>query len=404
MRVVAFQGGRVVTGTGEVFDPGTVVVRDGVIEAVGAADGIVVPDGAEIVDAAGRWVLPGFVDAHTHLGVHEDGEGPAGADGSELSDPDMSAVRAIDAVNIEDRAFRDALAGGVTTTVVKPGSGNPIGGTSVAIKTWGGRTVDDQVVKHPVSVKSALGENPKTTWGGRNQLPRTRMGVALVIRRALIAAGEYAAKRDAEAAAGEPFTRDLGKESLAAALAGELTWDQHVHRHDDIATALRLADEFGLRIVLNHGTEAHKLAADLAERDVPVIFGPVLSSRGKVEAREASVSNIVALARAGVRVALCTDHPVVPIDALALQAAVAVRAGLTWDQALAAITSSAAEIAGLDDRVGALSPGLDGDVVVWSGDPLDASSSAEAVYIEGREVFRRDGEDVTIADRWAVHA
>ncbi|GGH33313.1 amidohydrolase family protein [Microbacterium album] len=401
MSVLAFTGGRVVTGAGEVHEPGTVIVQDGVIAAVGPSHEIEVPTGAEIVDATGRWVLPGFVDAHTHLGVHEDGEGSAGADGSELSDPDMSAVRAIDAVNIEDRAFRDALAGGVTTTVVKPGSGNPIGGTSVAIKTWGGRTVDDQVVKHPVSVKSALGENPKSTWGGRNQLPRTRMGIALVIRRALIGAQEYAGKRDAAAATGEPFTRDLGKEALAAALAGDLTWDQHVHRHDDIATALRLADEFGLRIVLNHGTEGHKLARELAERDIPVIFGPVLASRGKVESREASVSNLVALARAGVRVALCTDHPVVPIDALALQAAVALRAGLSWEQALAAISSAAAEIAGLDHRVGALVPGLDGDVVVWSGDPLHAASVAEAVFIEGREVFRREGEDVVIADRWA---
>lgn len=404
MSVVAFRGGRVITGAGEIHDPGTVVVREGVIEAVGRDGEVVVPADADIVDTTGRWVLPGFVDAHTHVGLHEDGEGPAGADGSELSDPDMSAVRAIDAVNIEDRAFRDALAGGVTTTVVKPGSGNPIGGTSVAIKTWGGRTVDDQVVKHPVSVKSALGENPKTTWGGRNQLPRTRMGIALVIRRALIAAGEYARKRDAALASGEAFARDLGKETLAAALAGELTWDQHVHRHDDIATALRLADEFGLRIVLNHGTEAHKLAAELAARDVPVIFGPVLASRGKVEAREASVSNLVALTRAGVRVALCTDHPVVPIDALALQAAVAVRAGLSWDQAIAAITSAAARIAGLSDRVGELAPGRDGDVVVWSSDPLEASSTAELVYIEGREVFRRDGEDVVVADRWAVDA
>lgn len=402
MTVVAFTGGRVVTGTGSIFDGGTVVVRDGVIDAVGEAGRIAVPDGATVIDTTGRWVLPGFIDAHTHLGVHEDGEGAAGHDGSELSNPDMSAVRAIDAVNIEDRAFRDALAGGVTTTVVKPGSGNPIGGTTVAMKTWGGRTVDDQVVKHPASVKSALGENPKTAWGDRGQLPRTRMGIAYVIRRALIEAGEYAAKRDAAAAAGESFGRDLGKEALAAALAGELSWDQHVHRHDDIATALRLADEFGLRIVLNHGTEAHKLAPELAARDIPVIFGPILSTRGKVEAREASVANLVTLARAGVRVAICTDYPVVPVDALALQAALAQRAGLGWDEAIAAISSAPAQITGLDERVGALEAGRDGDVVVWSGDPLDTGSVVELVHIEGREVYRLEGARAVIADRWAV--
>jgi imidazolonepropionase-like amidohydrolase len=394
MSDIAVTGGRVVTGLGEIIDGGVVLVRDGRIEAVGAD--VAVPDGVPTIDATGRWVLPGFVDAHTHLGVHEDGEGSAGADGSELSAPDMSAVRAIDAVNIEDRAFRDALAGGVTSTVIKPGSGNPIGGTSVAIKTWGGRTVDAQVVRHPVSVKSALGENPKKAWGDRGQLPRTRMGIALVIRQALIAAQEYAAK----IAAGETIPRDLGKEALAAALSGELSWDQHVHRQDDIATALRLADEFGLRIVLNHGTEAHKLAAELAERDIPVIFGPVLSSRGKVESREASVANLVALARAGVRVALCTDHPVVPVDALVLQASIAHRAGLDWNDAIAAITSAPAEIVGIDDRVGALAAGRDGDIVLWSGDPLEVASVAERVLIAGREVYRLDGGRPVVMERW----
>ncbi|MGI5158715.1 amidohydrolase family protein [Microbispora sp. CA-102843] len=399
MAEVAFVGGRVVTGTGRVIDRGTVLVRNGVIERVD--DDPLVPEGVPIVEVDGRWVLPGFVDAHTHIGAHEDGEGPAGADASEVSAPDMSAVRAIDAVNIEDRAFRDALAGGVTTVVVKPGSGNPIGGTSVAMKTWGGRTVDEQVVKHPVGMKSALGENPKNAWGERGQLPRTRLGVALVIRKALIAAGEYAARRAGAQEKGEFFARDLGKEALAAALAGDLVWDQHAHRHDDIATALRIAGEFNLRLVLNHGTEAHRLAAELAERDVPVIFGPVLCTRGKVETREASVKNLVALTRAGVRTAICTDHPVVPVDALVLQAAVARRAGLTWDEAIAAISSAAAGIAGLDERVGALEPGRDGDVVVWSGDPLDVGSTVERVHILGREVYRVENGAPIVADRWA---
>ncbi|MFI6994323.1 amidohydrolase family protein [Nonomuraea wenchangensis] len=399
MAEVAFVGGRVVTGTGRIVDGGTVLVRNGVIERVD--DDPYVPEGVPVVEADGRWVLPGFVDTHTHIGAHEDGEGSAGADASEVSAPDMSAVRAIDAVNIDDRAFRDALAGGITTVVVKPGSGNPIGGTSVAMKTWGGRTVDEQVVKHPVGMKSALGENPKNSWGERGQLPRTRLGVALVIRRALVAAGEYAARRAAAKEKGEFFARDLGQEALAAALTGDLVWDQHVHRHDDIATALRIADEFGLRLVLNHGTEAHRLADVLAERDVPVIFGPVLTSRGKVETREASVANLVTLARAGVRTAICTDHPVVPIDALVIQAAVARRAGLTWDEAIAAISYSAAVIAGLDERVGALEPGRDGDVVVWSGDPLELGSSVERVHISGREVYRAEGGVRVVADRWA---
>lgn len=383
--VVAIVGGRVVTGTGPEIDGGTVLVANGRVEAVGA--GLEVPPGARVIDAAGCWVLPGLIDPHSHIGAHEEANGPAGFDGSEVSSPVTAGVRAIDAVNIEDIAFRDALAGGITTVVVKPGSGNPIGGQSVAMKTAGGRSVDEQVIRAELGLKSALGENPKQAYGERKQLPSTRLGIALVIRQALLDARDYAERRDRAEAEGAPFARDLGKEALAAALDGTLTWEQHAHRHDDIATALRIAEEFGLRLVINHGTEAHKLAEVLAERDVPVIFGPILSSRSKVEVREADPANLAVLAAAGVRVALTTDHPVVPIGHLALQAAVAVRAGLPRDVAIAAMTSAAAEIAGIHDRVGALEPGRDADVVLWSGDPLDVASTVREVLIEGRTVY-----------------
>lgn len=382
---VAIIGGRVITGLGGDIDGATVLVQDGRIAAVGRD--VPIPAGTPVIDAAGDWVLPGLIDAHSHIGAHEEANGPAGFDGSEVTMPNTSGVRAIDAVNIEDIAFRDALAGGVTVVVVKPGSGNPIGGQSVAIKTGGGPAVDDRVVRAEVSVKSALGENPKETYGKRSQLPATRLGVAFVIRQALVDAQDYAARRAKAEADGIPFARDIGKEALAKALSGELSWDQHVHRHDDIATALRLADEFGLRLVLNHGTEAHKLADRLAERDVPVIFGPILSSRSKVEVREADPAHLATIAAAGVRIALTTDHPVVPIGHLALQAAVAVRAGLPRGAAIAAMTSSAAEIVRVHDRVGALEVGRDGDVVIWSGDPLEVASIVRQVFIDGREVY-----------------
>lgn len=382
---LAIVGAYVVPVVGAAIASGTVLVRDGVIVAVGAD--VSVPEGVPVLEAHGRWVLPGFIDAHSHIGVHEEGNGWAGADGSELSGPNMAGVRALDAINIEDIAFTEALAGGVTAAVVKPGSGNPIGGQTVAIKTGGGSSVDAQVIRHAVSVKSALGENPKQVYGDRKQLPSTRMGIALVIRQALLDAQDYVARRDRAAADGTVFARDIAKDALALVLSGELLWDQHVHRHDDIATALRLADEFGLKLVLNHGTEAHKHAAELAARDIPVIYGPILSSRSKVEVREASVDNLVTLAAAGVRVALTTDHPVVPMGQLTLQAAVAVRAGLPWQTAIEAMTVRAAEIVRIDDRVGALAPGLDADIVLWSGDPLDVQSRVERVYIGGREVY-----------------
>src|SRR6478752_4411475 len=385
---IALTGAYVVPVSSAPVEGGTVLIRGGKIVAVGAADAVEIPEGAQTIDAAGKWVLPGFVEAHGHVGIHEEANGPAGDDTNEMTTPNTAAVRAIDAINIDDEGFRDALSGGITSIVVKPGSGNPIGGQSVAIKAWGGRTVDEQVISESVSVKSALGENPKRVYGERKQTPSTRLGTALVIREAFTRAQHYAAARAAAATKGEPFKADLALETLARVLDGELAWDQHTHRHDDIATALRLADEFGYRLVINHGTEAHKIADVLAERDIPVIFGPMFTTRSKVELRDRAIANLATLAAAGVRVAITTDHPVVPINFLVYQAALAVKDGLPRETALEALTMNPAAFLRLDDRVGSLAVGLDGDVVVWSGDPLDVNSRAERVYIGGAEVYR----------------
>lgn len=388
----AIVNGYVVPVSQEPIENGVVLVRDGVIEAVGGADDVRVPDGVTVVDAAGKWVLPGFIESHGHVGIHEEANGPAGDDTNEMTTPNTAAVRAIDAINIDDEGFRDALSGGVTSVVVKPGSGNPIGGQTVAIKTWGGRIIDEQVIREAVSVKSALGENPKRVYGGKNQTPSTRLGVAMIIREAFVAAQNYRTQRENAELEGKPFDRDLAKETLVRVLDGELAWDQHTHRHDDIATALRLADEFGYRLVVNHGTEAHKIADVLAERDVPVIFGPMFTSRSKVELRDRAIANLATLAAAGVRVAITTDHPVVPINFLVYQAALAVKDGLPRQTALEALTVNPAAFLRLDDRVGSLTAGLDGDVVIWSGDPLDVNSRAERVFIGGAEVYRwQDG-------------
>lgn len=385
---VAITNARLVPVASDAVENGTIVIVDGVITALGAD--VAIPDGIEIVDAGGRWLLPGFVEAHGHVGVHEEAEGWAGDDTNEMTDPNGSALRAIDAINIEEEGFRDALSGGVTSAVVKPGSGNPIGGQTVAIKTWGGRTVDEQLISDAVSVKSALGENPKRVYGNKHQTPSTRLGVAAVIRKAFVDAQNYRAKRDAAAEKGEPFERDLGKETLVRVLEGELAWDQHTHRADDIATAIRLADEFGYRLVVNHGTEGAELADVLAERDIPVIFGPLFTSRSKVELRKRAISNLGRLARAGVRVAITTDHPVVPINFLVHQASFAVKEGLDPQTALEALTVNPAAFLGLGDRIGALTAGLDGDVVLWSGDPLDVNSRAEQVFITGTRVYSWD--------------
>ncbi|GAA3226043.1 amidohydrolase [Nonomuraea helvata] len=380
---------------GDPIDGGTVLVQNGKITAVGRD--VAVPEGTPVVDAAGGWVLPGFVEAHGHLGVHEEAEGWAGQDTNEMTDPNGARLRALDAINPADLAFADALSGGVTTAVIKPGSGNPIGGQTVAIKCWG-RTVDEMLVKEPVSVKSALGENPKRVYGDQKKLPSTRQGVAAVIRDAFMKAQDYQARRAAAEADGKPFDRDGTLEILARVLDGELPWCQHTHRADDIATALRLAGEFGYRLIINHGTEGHLLADTLAARNIPVIIGPLFTSRSKVELRQRSLRNPGILARAGVELAITTDHPVVPIHFLVHQATLAVKEGLDPAEALRSITLNPARIMGLDDRVGALKPGLDADVVIWSGDPLDVMSRALRVFVSGREVYTyADGESV-VAD------
>jgi imidazolonepropionase-like amidohydrolase len=385
---VAITNAKLVPVASDVIENGTIVVVDGVIRELGAD--VAVPDGVPVVDAGGKAVYPGFVEAHGHIGVHEEAEGWAGNDTNEMTDPNGAGLRAIDGINIEDEGFRDALVGGVTSAVIKPGSGNPIGGQTVAIKTWGGRTVDEQVISDAVSVKSALGENPKRVYGDKKQLPSTRLGVASVIRNAFVDAQNYRAKRNAAAEKGDPFERDLAKETLVRVLEGELAWDQHTHRADDIATALRLADEFGYRLVVNHGTEGAELADVLAERDVPVIFGPLFTTRSKVELRKRAIANLGRLAAAGVRVAITTDHPVVPINFLIHQASLAVKEGLDPKTAIEALTVNPASFLGLRDRVGALEPGLDGDLVIWSGDPLDVNSRAEQVFITGTRVYTWD--------------
>jgi imidazolonepropionase-like amidohydrolase len=401
---IAIVNAYVVPVSADPIEGGTVLIEGGRISAVGPADSVTIPEGAQTVDAAGRWVLPGFVEAHGHVGIHEEANGPAGDDTNEMTTPNTAAVRALDAINIDDEGFRDALSGGVTSVVVKPGSGNPIGGQTVAIKSWGGRTIDEQIIREAVSVKSALGENPTRVYGGKNQTPSTRLGVAMIIREAFVEAQNYRAARAEAERDGKAFARDLTKETLARVLDGELYWDQHTHRHDDIATAIRLADEFGYKLVVNHGTEAHKIADVLAERDIPVIFGPMFTSRSKVELRDRAIANLAAIAAAGVRVAITTDHPVVPINFLVHQASLAVKEGLPRQTALEALTVNPASFLGLDDRVGSLTPGLDADVVIWSGDPLDVNSRAERVFIGGAEVYRWEdgaGHVVERSERFA---
>ena len=382
MTTIAITGGHIVPIEGTPFN-GTVVITDGLIEALGPD--LQVPPDAEVIDASGRWVLPGFIDAHTHLGVDEAAEGWAGQDTNERTDPVTAQVRALDAINPAETGFADALTGGVTSVGVNPGSANVIGGLCVAIHTHG-RTVDEMVLRSPCGVKAALGENPKRVHGEQKKMPSTRLGTAAVLRQAFVDAQNYQAKR---AGAGDRFEgRDLKLEALAAVLEREIPWRQHCHRADDIATAMRVADEFGYDLVIDHGTEGFLIADLIAERGVPVLIGPLLTSRSKVELRNRSLANPGRLAAAGVEISIITDHPVVPVHFLVHQATLAVKEGLDPEVALRALTINPAKVLGVADRVGSLEVGKLGDVVIWSGDPLDVMQRALQVLIAGVSVYR----------------
>ena len=408
---IAITGGRVVPIEGEPIDGGTVLITDGTITAVAGPD-FTPPADAARVDATGKWVLPGFIDAHTHLGAREEGEGWAGHDTNELTGPVQAHVRVLDAINPADEGFRDALAGGVLAAGITPGSGNPIGGQTVAVRCWG-LTIDDMVLRSPAGMKSALGENPKRVLGERRVNPSSRLGTAAAIRSALVDATAYLAKEEDQklpnpssertgATAGPqgrpPHTsadktggvRDLKLEALGRVLRREIPWRQHCHRADDIATALRLAAEFGYDLVLDHCTEGYLLVDKIAAAGVPVVTGPLITARSKVELRNRTLANPGVLAAAGIMVAIATDHPVVPIHLLPLQAALAVKEGMDREAALRAVTINPARIMRVSDRIGSLAPGKDADLVIWSGDPFDVMSRAEAAYIGGREVYRYD--------------
>ncbi len=395
--LLAIVNARVVPVEGEEFE-GTIVVRDGRIEALGAD--VQVPEGAEVLDVAGAQVTPGLVDAHVHLGVHPEGDGSAGNDTNEMTNPNTAGVRTIDAIDPFDEGFDLALAGGVTTVNVNPGSGNPIGGQATTLHTHG-RIVDHMVLREPAGVKSALGENPKRVYGEKKQTPSTRLGTAKVIRDAFVAAQNYAARQaDPE----KPAEVDLTMEALGKVLRREIPWRQHAHRADDIVTALRIQAEFGYDLVIDHGTEAHVVADLLAERGVPVLIGPLFTTKSKMELRKRSIANPGKLAKAGVELSIITDHPVIPISFLVLQASLAVREGLDRETALRAITINPARVLGIADQVGSLEPGKRADLVVWGGDWMDPMARPRTVLIDGRVVFEHDaatGEE-RVADRAEV--
>lgn len=382
--MLALVNGKIVTMEGPTFDRGTIIIKDRLIYAVGS---VTPPEGARYIDVAGKYVLPGFIDAHTHIGVAEEIYRIEGDDTNETSDPVTPHLRAIDAVYMEDVAFQDALTGGVTAVMTGPGSANVIGGMSLVMKTYA-KTVDKAVLKNPAGIKVALGENPKRVYGDQKKSPMTRMATAALLRETLVAAQNYQHKmavwKDNPSKRPE---RDLKMEALLPVLRGELPLLIHAHRADDIMTGLRIADEFRLHVSVQHATEGHKIPEELARRGIPAVVGPLITNRAKVELKDRSLETPGILAQAGVKVAIMTDHPVVPIQYLSLCAGLAVKGGMDELEALKAITINAAEILGIADRIGSLAPGKDADIIVLNGHPFDPRTRVELVLVSGEIAY-----------------
>ena len=380
------------------IEDGTVLLDDGEIVAVGAD--VEVPEDATVVDAGGDPVTPGLVDAHSHAGMDEWGE-PEDSDVNELTDPVTPHVNALDGFHPRDEELRHAYEGGVTTVSARMGSGNVVGGVICSMKTYG--DVADEMLVQEDGMKAAMGENPKRLHGEENgREPSTRSGVAATLREALMAAEDYVERREHARGADEPFERDLGLENLARVVEGDLPLRVHAHRADDIATVFRIADEFGIDdLSIEHATEGHVLAEQFAERDVPAVVGPSLSSASKYELRNITFDTPGVLHEAGVTVAIQTDAPVLPQEHLDVCVGLAVREGLPESAALRTVTRNPAEILGIEDRVGTLEEGTDADVVVWDGPMFDLGSDARDVFVDGEHVYDADRDDTDPREDWA---
>lgn len=361
---------------------GDILVRDGKIEKIGKS--IKAHKGAEVIDAAGLQVYPGFVDAHSHLGLDGWGIGYEGADYNEMNDIMSQHLRGIDGFKPMQPDLLAAARSGVTTVNVGPGSANVLGGTFAAVKTVGHR-VDDMIVKAETAMKCAFGENPKRVY--RDKGNSSRMSTAAKLREALFKAREYEAKLTAageDASKKPPF--DMRMEALLPVIRGEMPLKAHAHATEDIFTALRIAREFGVRLTLEHVTEGHLIAEDLAKENVPLAVGPSLTHATKFELRNKTFDTPGVLSKAGCQVSIITDAPVIPQEYLPLCAGLAVKSGMDRFEALKAITINPARHIGIEDRVGSLEPGKDADIVLMDGDPFEVASQAVKVFILGKEV------------------
>ena len=385
--MIAIINARLETISDGILENGQLVMENGKIKAIGSE--LEIAEDAHIIDANGRTVTPGIIEAHCHVGIGEAGLGWEGQDNNEVTDPITPWCSAVDGINMLDDAFNSFREAGITTANVLPGSGNLIGGTSATLKCKG-TIVDQALIKNPSGMKAALGENPKKVYSEKKQSPTTRMGNAALMRDALLKAQQYLDK--IEKAETEDDKPDYNKtyESLIPVLKGDIPLLVHCHRADDIVTAVRIAKEFNIDYRLEHITDGFRLVDFLKENQVKSAVGPTLRYGSKVENKDRDFRTAVYLAREDIDFCLTTDHPVIAGRHLILTASLAVGWGIERGRALESITLSAAKHIGIEDRVGSLEIGKDADLVIWSGDPLEFTTFADVTIIDGEIVYERE--------------
>ena len=383
--MLLIKNGHIKPMVGADLENGCILIDDnGKIAAVGVD--LEAPAGATVIDAEGRLVTPGCVDAHCHIGLDNEGMGWEGMDYNEITDPITPHMRAIDSINPMDEAFGLALQGGVTSACTGPGSANVLGGTFVAIKLHGKR-IDKMIIKNPLAMKCAFGENPKRCYGqGSKRSPMTRMGTAALLRETLFKAKRYL--EDQENGKNPAF--DMKLEAMIPVLKGEIPLKAHAHRADDILTSIRIAKEFGVKITLDHCTDGALIADELAEEGLCAFVGPSLGSKTKIELCNKSFTTPAVLHEAGVPVSIITDAPVIPLQYLPMCAGLAINSGLDYEEGWKAITINPAVQTDIGDRVGSLEPGKDGDVVIWTADPMvTLGAQAYTTILDGKIVYQK---------------
>ena len=384
--MLLIKNGKILTMSGKNYEKGCILIKYKKKAKVAENIELNGDDNCKVIDATGCLVMPGIIESHCHIGIKEERQGFEGDDCNEMNDPITPYLRALDGVNVMDSAFHTALSSGITGVMVGPGSSNVVGGQFVFIKTYG-RCIDDMVVLEPAAMKVAFGENIKINYNEKNVVPSTRMSVAALLREELFNAKQYNEKKKKALKEGKSFEKEFRKECWLPVINREIPLKAHVHRVDDILTAIRIAKEFNLRLTLDHCTEGHLIAKEIKESGFPAIVGPSLTVRNKIETQNADFKTAGQLHKAGVNVAITTDHPVTRIQDLIICAGFAAREGLGIEEGLKAITINAAQICNVSNRLGSIEVGKDGDIAIFDGNPMEVFTRAIYTIIDGEVVY-----------------